>query len=60
MTEESKFNPRRRQENFLSPKTSREILGFTQLQIHYVPMRIKQKKREADHLAIPSIDVKNE
>jgi hypothetical protein len=59
MTEESRFNSRRRQ-IFPSPKTSREVLGFTQLQIHYVPMRIKQKKREAVHLPIPSIDAKIE
>lgn len=47
-------------DNFLCTKTSREILGFTQPQIQYVPMRIKQMEREAVHLPIPSIDVKNE
>lgn len=60
MTEESRFNSRRKQEIFLSPKTSREVLGFTQPQIQYVPMKLKRMEREADHLPITSIDAKNE
>ena len=60
MTEESRFNSRRRQEIFLSSKTSREFLGVTQPQIQYVPTRIKQMERESDHLPIASIEAKKE
>jgi hypothetical protein len=48
------------QEIFLSPKISREVLSFTQPQIQYVPIRIKQMERETDRLSIPSVVANNE